>query len=208
MTVLIYATRGDYTRTVESFRRIGGVEPVVIGDGEPFSWQGRVVALHRWCAEHPGEVVLHADAFDVCCVRRIPKDLAATALTFSAEANCWPDAHVAETYPPCDTRYRFLNGGVWIGSTESYVRMVEERGLLSGLDESGTDQRAYTQAYLNGAGIVLDHGCKICHNRYKATDDWEISDGIYWVKSTGTAPLVVHGNGGSDIAEAWEAFGV
>jgi hypothetical protein len=55
---------------------------------------------------------------------------------------------------------------------------------------------------------VLDHRCEICHNRYKATDDCEIHDGIYWVKSTGTAPLVVHGNGGSGIAEVWEAFGV
>jgi hypothetical protein len=205
VNVLIYANRGDYSRTVESFRRIGGIDPVVIGEGESFSWQARVVALHRWCFDHPGETVLCADAFDVCCVRKIPDSLFVPALTFSAEANCWPDAHIAETYPECGTRYRFLNAGLWIARAEDYIAFVERHGLLA---EVTDDQRSYTAAYLTDTSVKLDHGCEVFHNRYKAADDAEIHDGIYWVKSTGTAPLVVHGNGGSGVAEVWEAFGV
>jgi hypothetical protein len=191
-------------RSVSSFTRIGGVQPVMLGMGERHSWQARIIGLHRWCAAHPGESVICADAYDTCCVSRIPH-MAFAGVCFSAEANCWPDQHLASQYPPCETRYRCLNAGVWWGNAGDYATFVERHGSLANVDD---DQRAYTRAYLASDDIELDHRQSLCHNRYAAEDDCEIKDGIYWVKSTGTAPLVVHGNGGSNIAEVWEAFGV
>lgn len=207
LAVLMYATRHDgrMDRSIESYRRIGGVSPIVIGDGGEHSWQQRIVALHRWCADHPGQVVLCVDAFDTCCVARLPKDLSCRDVLFSAEANCWPDANVADLYPLSPTRYRFLNAGAWLASTDAYVSFVERHGLLTGVTD---DQGAYTTALLAGADVRLDYGCEVFHNRYNAQGDSEISDGIYWVKSTGASPLVVHGNGGSGIECVWEAFGV
>jgi procollagen-lysine,2-oxoglutarate 5-dioxygenase len=212
MNVLMWATRrtAEMDRVVESFRRIGGVEPVIVGMGEQHSWQARIIGLHRWCAEHPSESVLCVDAYDTCCVQRVP-DMTIAGLVFSAEANCWPDKSLASEYPQCGTRYRYLNAGVWLGNTDAYCEMIERCGLLSGVDD---DQRSYTRAYLDsrshlgGIGISLNHSQGLCHNRYGAEDDWEIADGIYWVRSTGEAPLVAHGNGGSDIKSVWEAFGV
>jgi hypothetical protein len=206
MTVLMWATQWTdaVNRSVTSFSRIGGVQPVMLGMGERHSWQARIIGLHRWCAAHPGESVISADAYDTCCVSRIPH-MAFDGVCFSAEANCWPDQHLASQYPSCDTRYRYLNAGVWWGSTDAYCEMVEQFKLLSGVDD---DQRAYTRAYLGGTGITLDHRQSLCHSRYAAEDDGEIAGGIYWVKSTGNPPLIVHGNGRSDIESVWEAFGV
>jgi hypothetical protein len=200
----MYATGGDCSRSVASFRRFGS-EPVIIGQGDSFSWQGRVTALYRWCREHPRQTVMQLDAFDTCCVSPIPADLSCDGVLFSAEANCWPDAGVAELYPPCPTRYRFLNAGAWLANTDNFVAFVEQHGLLSGVSD---DQGAYTAAFLAGAAIRLDHECEVFHNLYRAQDDVEIRDGIYRVKSTGTVPLVVHGNGGSGIGAIWQACGV
>jgi hypothetical protein len=206
MNVLMWATNwnDEINRSVMSFTRIGGVQPVIIGMGERHSWQARIIGLHRWCADHAGESVLCVDAYDTCCVGRVP-DMTFDGLCFSAEANCWPDQRLASQYPQCDTRYRYLNAGAWWGRADAYCEMVERFGLLSGVDD---DQRAYTRAYLHGAGIELDHRQSMCHNRYAAEDDCEIKDGIYWVRSTGNPPLVAHGNGHSDIKSIWEAFGV
>jgi hypothetical protein len=206
LAVLTYATQETHAmrRAMESFRRIGGVEPVVVGMGDTHSWQGRIAALYAWCLEHPAASVLCVDAYDTCCVRSL-YGLLCGGLTFSAEANCWPDQERANDYKPCDTRYRYVNAGVWFGEGGAYCQLVEARGLLAGVTD---DQRAYTAAHLAGEPFAVDHRCHIAHNRYLAEDDWEIRDGIYWVKSTGTAPLVVHGNGGSSIDVVWEAFGV
>lgn len=206
VTVVTYATRhtDEMSRMAESFRRIGGVDPVVLGAGESHSWQARISAIYGWCNDHRHSSVLCVDAYDTCCVRSL-LGIIAHGLVFSAEANCWPDRQRAGDYPPCETRYRYLNAGVWIGEAAAYCGFVEKYGLLSGVDD---DQRAYTAAYLDGAAISLDHACHVAHNRYAADNDCEISDGIYWVKSTGTAPLVVHGNGGSGIEDVWGVFGV
>lgn len=206
IAVVTYATGStdEMRRTVESFRRIGGVDPVVLGMGEAHSWQARIASLYGWCRDNSHAGVLCVDAFDTCCVRPLA-GVTATGLVFSAEANCWPDQRRSDEYPPCETRYRYLNAGVWLGKAAAYCELVESRGLLSGVSD---DQRAYTAAYLDGSPITLDHGCHVAHNRYYAEDDWEIHDGVYWVTSTGAAPLVVHGNGGSGIAKVWEAFGI
>lgn len=206
LAVLTYATQETHAmrRAMESFRRIGGVDPVVVGMGEMHSWQGRILALYAWCREHPAASVLCVDAYDTCCVRSL-YGVMCGGLTFSAEANCWPDPGRADDYQPCDTRYRYLNAGVWLGEGGAYCKLVETRGLLAGVTD---DQRAYTAAHLAGEPFAIDHGCHLAHSRFLAEDDCEIRDGIYWVKSTGTAPLVVHGNGGSSIDVVWESFGV
>jgi hypothetical protein len=41
-----------------------------------------------------------------------------------------------------------------------------------------------------------------------AEDDWDAPGRAYNVKSTGDAPMVVHGNGKSDIWKVWDAMGV
>jgi len=204
ITVLMYATRDGYARSVASFRQFG-IEPVVLGQGENFTFQAKVAIYYQWCREHPGETVMTLDAYDTCCVRAFPEDFAVDGVLFSAEANCWPDANRAAQYPSCSTRYRYLNSGAWVANSTDFTELVDRRGLLSDVDD---DQRAYTSAFLEGAAILLDRDCSLFHSRYAALDDWEIRDGIYWVKSTGTAPLVAHGNGKSDIESVWEAFGV
>jgi hypothetical protein len=201
----MYATRPGYSRSVASFRRFG-IEPVILGLGERFTHQEKICIYYRWCVEHPGETVMALDAYDTCCVRAFSEDLSTDGVLFSAEANCWPEQSKAAEYPQSETRYRYLNGGAWLGNTSAFAAVCEQNGLLSGVTNS--DQRAYTSAFLGGAAIRLDHGCEVFHSRYAAQDDCEIADGIYWVKSTGTAPLVAHGNGKSDIESVWEAFGV
>jgi hypothetical protein len=210
ITVLMYVTHGDCSRSVESFRKIGNINPTIIGNGEVFSWYGRISSLYQWCLKHPNQKVLCVDGYDTCCVSSLEKDIQFNwdELTFSAEANCWPDKNLEPQYPQCDTKYRFLNGGVWFGLTNSYCKMIDDNGLLLGIDEQGTDQLAYTKAYINNVNISLDHKCQVCHNLFLSNDDYEINQGTYRVKSTGSLPIVVHGNGQSGIKTIWDKFNI
>lgn len=191
-------------RVIESFRKIGGVNPIILGEGQAHSWQSRINNIYNWCKNNLNKTFIHADAFDTCCVRKI-YEFEVDDLIFSAESNCWPDGHLAEKYPECSTRYRFLNAGLWIGTTNKYIDLVDKQKLSVGVDD---DQRAFTAAFLSKFPITLDYGCKLFHNRYQSEYDCTIENGLYKVNSTGTYPIIVHGNGKSDISSIWSAFGL
>lgn len=203
-TVLMYASylNEQSGKVVDSFENVGGIRPTRIGSGVQHSWQKRIELLYAWCSEHPEELVLHIDAFDTCCVAPIGDIEPPQGIIFSAETNCWPDPSMAQRYPKSETPYRFLNAGLWLAKAKAYTRLVEHFGLLSGVV---FDQLSYAQALLAGdSNIELDTNSNLFHNLFGASDDWEITKGVYRVRSTGSHPLVVHGNGGSGIEAVWE----
>lgn len=204
--VLMYATMftEEAAKAIKSFREIGGVEPTVIGLGKLHSWQTKIQTLYDWCTQNPNRLVLHADAFDTCCVAPLPNMELRNSISFSAETNCYPDSSLADCFPASPTRYRFLNAGVWLGNSSDYVKLVDDFGMLSGVQ---VDQLAYTQAFLSGrSNIELDTNCKFFHNLFRAQDDWAVVDAAYRVRSTDTTPLVAHGSGASGIAAVWAKF--
>jgi GT2 family glycosyltransferase/NifU-like protein involved in Fe-S cluster formation len=189
-----------------------GIEPIVLGMGEP--WRGlgwRLKRLRRALDDLPaGGVVLAADAYDSILVHGATTILGTFArlghpFVIAAETNCWPDADKAPAYPPVASRYRFVNGGGWIAKA-GHARTLLDRLGVGRLGDDANDQRFLADAYLADPSIFrLDTRCEVFQTLWMAGDDlvcWR--DGIC-NRATGTYPSVFHGNGKLDMREvlAW-----
>jgi hypothetical protein len=209
VVVITYATQSNrgLDLMIESFCRIGGIEPVVLGMGNGHSWMDRTKELYGWCKANPGKIAIHADGYDSCCVDLIPgQTVIDDSVLFGSEANCWPNASLAKGFPFTEHRYRYLNGGTWMAKTESYVKLVDDFDMLA---DTRIDQEYYSTAYLSAkSNIVLDVECCVFHNLFMAEDDWSVDRGKYRVRSVGSRPWISHGNGKSDIWKVWDAMGV
>jgi len=78
-------------------------------------------------------------------------------IVISAEARCWPDAELAEKYPPAKAP-RFLNAGGFIGKAADLLKAMREVEKLADWD----DQLAWTQWYLQDPKrLTIDHDRRI-----------------------------------------------
>ena len=153
------------------------------------------------------EYVLFTDGFDTFFVRD-PKDLIEDFLSYnspllvSAEKSCAPIAALADEYPEASTRFRFVNGGGFVGRVEDVSRIVgrmnrKYMGYHRPEFQNGNDQIDWTYGFLEKEfGIALDTQCKIFLSMGETTlDEVEWDKHGLLLKETGTYPYVVHFNG-------------
>lgn len=134
---------------------------------DPFSW----AALLRWerdfCRRHPGRRAVFVDSADFLFVgTAIELDAIVPdhTLLYHGEARCWPEPNLADFYPPTHGPYPFVNGTGPAGLTDAIAETIDhiERNYPIRGEESSifadNDQRAFTRAYLDGFGVVDEHG--------------------------------------------------
>lgn len=221
---------GLMPRVLDSYRRIGRCEPFVAGLGRhPFSFRDKINTLYEVARSGLCDVLISVDAWDTCCVRPIFElvnafnaDPNSRAMVIGAETNCFPRNDWRETFPDVESRYRYLNGGLWIASASWFVMQCERHGWHD-LPSNKMDQESFAETYLRSLfpavvspqPFVLDTGVNYFHNLYGADGggsgtavDWELRDGVYTVKSTNTRPFISHGNGQSNITAVLDAMGI
>jgi len=125
------------------------------------------------------------------------------SIVFAAEKTCWPDSSIASQYPPCDTEYRYLNSGCYIGyagSLKQIIWSVDPYGDVVG--DTSDDQLYLHLKYLEnyevpGVRIRLDHRNELFQCLSGAEDSlgFTSSDNIFNTE-TKTCPSILHGNGG------------
>ncbi|GFO21945.1 procollagen-lysine,2-oxoglutarate 5-dioxygenase [Plakobranchus ocellatus] len=151
-------------------------------------------------------ILMFVDSYDViltagkeAILERFSKSGA--RVLFAAEDTCWPDRSLADKYPAVKaSEKRYLNSGGFIGHAAEVVDMVDYQPIADDED----DQLYYTKIFLNRVlrhdwNIKLDTRAEIFQNlnhalgevliKYKGDHSY-----MYNVK-TGTAPIVIHGNG-------------
>lgn len=138
-----------------------GVYPLNLGNNEEWKggnmdFPGGMHKLHLLYEQledlNPRDIVLFTDAYDVFYaddLKTITERYLAmgSRVVFSAEATCWPDADVAEQYPPSDTKYRFLNSGTFIGEVQELKNILTPALALPPNED---DQRFLTRQFLSG----------------------------------------------------------
>ena len=178
-----------------------GLQPEVLGYGQ--RWGGFGQRLRRVTAALHGMAgpVLFTDAFDVrifgdvAGIRSRWEALGAPPWLCAAETNCWPQLHRAKFYPACETPYRYLNAGAWIGDA-AYVR-----GLLRDMDaelapDDANDQEWLTELFLGCPGAIeLDTDAALFQCLFQAAGHLARDAEGWRNQLTGTAPLIFHGNG-------------
>ncbi len=167
----------------------------------------KILLLQRFIADLPDDdIVLFTDAHDVRVLGRALDVLTrfkqiGARIVFSAEKNCWPDAHRACEYvaSACgDSEYKYLNSGAFIGYVGDLKRLFAEHAHEP-LDYTTDDQRFFTTLYLEhqreSARICLDTQCRLFQSLFLAHAD--ICPTSLVNRAFGTRPLVWHGNGGN-----------
>jgi hypothetical protein len=200
--------------TVWNSCRHWGVAPLVLGFGAPF--HGLTAKLHMLYAalialEGTLKTVMFLDGFDTLMAAPAVEIMRAfrefrRPLVFSAERNCAPESNRAERYPPAPTPYRFLNSGTFIGEA-SYILDLFTRWDIVRWPAGANDQLMCTDAFLDDpSAFALDHYCRLFQCMYCSGDDVLVDEEGIHIRETGSRPLVVHANGGSDMSKAVEWF--
>lgn len=140
-------------------------------------------------------------------------------IVFSAEATCWPDTNLARQFPiPLLGGKKYLNSGAIIGFAPSLWQLVgividqNKKGTSgSGVPDKEDDQLLYSRVFLNETlretlAIYLDHKSELFQSLHGSSKEIELdfqdkeTDSIHVVnKEYRTRPLIIHGNGPSDL---------
>lgn len=211
LTALTVATeeKPELVRLVDSGLRYGfGIKPLGLGtrwnggdmDSGPGGGQKVNLLRDELGRLEPDVPVLFVDGYDTIVTRhardilRAWRSVSGGSPLFAAEVHCWPDAELADRYPPSGgSPYSYLNSGAFIGRAGDLLRIVED-----GIGDGDDDQRYYTGKFLSGEhGIALDHNCQVfqCLNGSLDHVDVDEGRGMVYNGATDSWPSVVHANG-------------
>lgn len=176
-----------------------GIQLTLFGIDTP--WQNLYetkIVYHRQCLEEchsQYHYFLHIDASDCVIIRDLETifeiGTSVNNILFAAEKNLCPDT--SAVYPPCQTSYRYLNGGGFFGSIELALEGLRDPCP----DRFNNDQGSWTTAYLSGRHpITIDSHCRLFQTLFMTKlEDFEFQGKYLVNKETGTAPCIIHGNG-------------
>lgn len=186
--------------------------------GEPGTWDGgnmaqttggarKLLLLREALMDLKHKYVLFTDGYDTV-FQRSPRDLLDLyrshhpnePILFGAERACWPSKAVCERYltlKPCDSSFRYLNSGTYVGQREKITRILTR---FSGAPDSD-DQLFYSKQYVRELqkgtnSIELDRDCQFFLPLAETEhgDGWEFK-GNRVVTPDGKVPFLLHGNG-------------
>lgn len=156
------------------------------------------------------ELILSIDGYDVLPLNgcnlelleeQIIKYFDINKVTFNAETNCYPDHSLAKLYPVSNSKWKYLNAGMFVGKNKNVQRMYES--VLDNIKKS-MDQLQFSLLYINSDLINLDHQCCVFQTLYdgKIGGNFNTEDFILDVtkkeiinKHFNSKPLLFHGNG-------------
>ena len=150
------------------------------------------------------DIVLFTDAYDVFYADDLETIVNRylgfhTKVLFAAEPDCWPDSNLADKFPKSETKYRFLNSGIFIGEVRELKRIFEEE-----IENNGDDQLYIHNKFLsNEFDIKLDYEAYIfqCHDLNVRKDGNQIFN-----PDTRSYSCIYHGNGGEEAKRKFDGL--
>lgn len=127
----------------------------------------------------------------------------------SAEKACFPNPNLSVKYPPCDTDWKYVNGGGWFASIKFFLQMYDQESAVGVNDQLWLAQR-FLDANDAGCAVWLDHDCELFQTiGFEAEDDFGYAQGnpgrLVNFK-TNQLPIFIHGNGRTDMSKIWNLF--
>jgi lysyl hydroxylase/galactosyltransferase/glucosyltransferase len=209
MKVLIYSTDLNHGNIRHLTSSLGAeILPIILPwtmDFYPKSY-----SVTQYISEmDPENLILVCDAYDVLCLNncsldkleeKIRFDFDLDKITFNAETNCFPDWRLAKDYPVVDSKWKYLNGGIYVGKVKNIMFMMDQvLPKIKGSDE----QLEFSKFFISNQHLLaLDYECKIFQTLYNGSvggdidmSDFLIQDNLVYNKHFNTLPLLFHGNG-------------
>ena len=152
------------------------------------------------------DIVFYCDGYDVFVVDELDEFLYRYAemnhkVIFAAEQYCWPvdnaeeqKALVSKHFTDLDTKYKYLNSGVFIGRVSELKKIFKDP-----IENDGDDQLYCQKQYLSqNYDMVIDTDCYMfqCHET-----DVHPRKGLLFNPNTRCYNLLYHGNGGQEAKQ-------
>lgn len=171
--------------------------------------------------------IIFSDAYDVWFGASPDEILEASSvflpnkIVWNAEKNCFPDAGLASHFKKTWSPFRYLNSGLSIGPTESYLECLREMDVDSWPDDHQNpdgswfhknDQDDWMRRFLFGqcpgqVPMCLDSECILFQTLCDVSEtDFEFEWKSSKIKNriTGSFPMAFHANGGSKTSGVME----
>lgn len=179
-------------KMIESFKRFHEIEVLQVSDFVP----DHPLAVYNYFLNCEDELFCYADSWDTFCQRplNVPKDY----LLWSTEKACFPHHDLAPLFPETNSRWKYLNNGIYCGPTKLIQEYYKRYQLYDVHHRNGQDanMRAFLQAHKEGFPIKLDQGCEELQSiAFLDYDDFVIENGMVKNNILGTIPAVIHANG-------------
>ena len=187
--------------------------------GKGITWKGgdiensqgggqKLNILKKYISTLPDDdVVLFCDAYDVFVADNLNEFIyryleIGHKVLFAAEQYCWPDktnapkqsALTKKIFPGLDTKYQYLNSGVFMGKVSELKRIFKRS-----IKDNGDDQLYCQEAYLSekyDIAIDTDNYLFQCHE-----EDAKEQKGMIFNPHTRCYNLCYHGNGGKEAKD-------
>lgn len=147
------------------------------------------------------ETMIYADCADSFFQNSFepPKD----RIVYQTEKACFPFVAQAPHFDKMSSsRWRYLNGGGYCGSTRLIIEFFEKYKLLNigSKNAQWAQQEAFLLAKSDGFPIDLDFNCEYFQSvAFSELDEFEVKNGRVQNLITGTSAPILHGNGRSDM---------
>jgi FkbM family methyltransferase len=160
--------------------------------------------------------VFVVDAFDVVVLGSMEdaiRRLQGHDFIFNAEKACYPQLSLAPLYPTCSSESKYLNGGMLFAKREIYLDSLKE------MKNEDNDQLYYSKKFVEKrhyscmewfgesytACITLDTECTVfqCYS-FIHEGEFEFRDQKIFNKLHNTYPILIHGNGKTDMKEVYK----
>lgn len=222
LEVITYADKIHDKRTIQRFGydafifscKKYNIAPIILRSDNNTKWNGlitRIIKYKEYISSHTNDsnYLLIVDCFDLLFIENPLKILSFkdkdSTILFGSEINCYPDINLINKYPNCNTKFKYLNGGIIFGQIKNLKILFDKIDLYNPnpvfIDEKyGTenDQYIFTQAFLNQiVNIKLDTDCEYFQNLSSTNEsDFKFIENRKILNvNTNTCPFIFHFNG-------------
>lgn len=174
-------------------------------NGPYINYGSKMVRAYEYAKQTDCTHLFIVDAYDVFVLDSMEEALSRIedkdSVIFNAEQGCWPYDQWEYLYPPCESRWKYLNGGAAFVSVKRFIKMFEDHPIQH-LDN---DQVNLAKLYLTEREkykIKLDTNCEVFQSvAFEKEGEFAYNevDGFIYNLKTNTTPIIIHGNGGTSM---------
>jgi hypothetical protein len=174
----------------------------VIG-GNYVRYGSKMVNAYNYAKQTDCSHLFIVDAYDVFMLGTMQDALSKikddNCILFNAEKGCWPFSDWADRYPETSSDWKYLNGGAAFVSVPLFIEMFESAPIL----DTDNDQVNLAELFLSKKfNFKLDNRSEVFQSiAFEAIEDFYYGEnGELKNLKTGTKPVIIHGNGGTDMS--------
>jgi len=171
--------------------------------GQYYGYGSKMVRAYEYAKKTDCTHLFIVDAYDIVMLGTMEEALSKIkekdCILFNAEKGCWPYGEWADRYPVVNSDWKYLNGGAAFVNVEQFIEMFESQPIK----ETDNDQVNLAEMFLSKRfNFKLDNNCECFQSiAFESKDDFFYGeDGRLQNLKTGAKPVVIHGNGRTDMS--------